>query len=665
MRLLRILFAVAFAVLILPYSSLGSPAENIRVADIFGDNMVLQQTMKITVWGTANPRGQVSVSLGNSTITAKIPKNGTWQVKLPPMPAGGPFTLTIAGADTIVFKNILIGEVWLCSGQSNMNMPLDQWGRVKDYVKEIQNANYPEIRLYQTNQAYALTPQNSVASTGWIACSPQSIPGFSATAYFFGRELYHELRVPIGLVHSSSGGTPIEAWMGRESLSRFPEFAGVLQELANSTPADDESMERDFKHEIKEWRKIVATEDRSLKEKYYQLPPDLTDHWSQMSLPQIWEKGGLADFDGSVWFRKKVCLPENSEADVWTLHLGPTDDIDAAWINGVFLGKYDSKNWPTMYDVPRNLLRAGENIIDVWVLDLGQNGGIWGLPEELTLISKSGKTISLAGDWFYRISTELKDFPKPPKDPRLKRRPTVLYNAIIHPLIPFTLRGIIWYQGESNIGRAAQYRILFTDMIESWRKDWDQGDLPFLYVQIANHRERQDRPAESLLAELRESQAIALSLPNTGMVVAIDNGDDAGIDVHPKNKQEIGSCLALIAFDQVYGIDTTSAGPRFSRMAIEGNRIRIFFDHADGGLITDGRNSIKGFAIAGNDREFVWAEASIEANSVILWSESVSEPVAVRYAWADNPECNLINGYGLPAFPFRTDDWPGKTVERK
>lgn len=663
MKLLKNILVVVFVILFVQCSLPGPPAEKIIVADIFGDNMVLQRDMKISVWGRAKPGGTVTVSLGKIAVSGKVREDSTWLVKLPKTVAGGPYSLTVAGVDTIIFENVMIGEIWLCSGQSNMNMPLDQWGRVNNFEVEIQNADYPGIRLFQTNQIYALTPQTAVGSTGWRECSPENIPGFSATAYFFGRELYRELKVPIGLVHSSSGGTLVEAWTSRECLSRFPEFTEVLNELALRNPVIDDSVEQTFKSDMAEWRKIVVDEDRGLKEKYYQLPLNITDKWPQMILPQPWEKGGLPDFDGSVWFRRVVDLPVNWEKDKWTLNLGPTDDVDAVWINGKFIGKYNSKNWPTIYEMPQDALHIGENIIDVWVLDLGQKGGIWGQPKELSLTSYSGREISLAGDWFYHIGNELTNFPKPPKDPQLKRRPTVLYNARIHPLIPFAIRGVIWYQGESNASRAYQYRYLFPNLIESWRQDWNQGDFPFLFVQIAGYGDQKSEPDESKWAELREAQTMTLSQPNTSMAVTIDIGDAA--DVHPKNKQEVGRRLALLAFDNVYNIDTVSSGPVYSGMKIEGNRVRVIFENADGVLKTSDGKPLTGFAIAGEDRKFVWANVIIEGNSVVLWNDDIDQPVAVRYAWADNPECNLINGQGLPAVPFRTDDWPGITKGEK
>lgn len=666
MRVFKILFVSVIPILIAQCTLSTSPAKNLTVTGIFGDNMVLQRDLKIAVWGTAEPGGRVIVSLGKTMVSGMVNKDSTWHIKLPKMVAGGPFVLTITSAtDTIILKNVMIGEVWLCCGQSNMNMPLDQWGRVNNFETEIQNANYPDIRLFQTDRVYALTPQSSVGSTGWLECSPKNISGFSATAYFFARELYRKLKVPIGLVHSSSGGTPVEAWTSREYLDRFPEFTEVLDKLANRNPVMDDSVAQAFKSAMKDWRKIVKTNDRGLTEQFYRLPLKSTEKWPHMNLPQLWEKGGLPNFDGSVWFRKVITLPTDFTPGLWTLHLGPTDDVDAVWINGKFIGENNSKNWPTIYPLPENTLNIGINTIDVWILDLGQKGGIWGLPEQLTLISESGKKISLAGDWFYQVCTDLKDFPKPPIDPQLKRRPTVLYNAMIHPLTPFTIKGVIWYQGESNATRAYQYRYLFPNLIENWRKDWGQGDFPFLYVQIANHLERLDQPGESRLAELREAQAMALTLPNTAMAIAIDNGDEEGIDIHPKNKQEIGRRLALLAMDHVYGVDTVSSGPQFSKMEIRGNRVRVFFNSADGGLKTIDGNSVSGFALAGKDRKFVWAKATIEDDTIVLWNDEIVSPVAVRYAWADNPDCNLTNAYHLPAVPFRTDDWQGLTEGKK
>jgi sialate O-acetylesterase len=661
-----VVICLVIVVLASQCSFFAKPAVNIHVGKIFSDNMVLQRGMDCPVWGTADAGGKVTVSFRDQKKTAIANKEGKWKVTLSPMDVGKPGVLVIAGADTLTFRNVLVGEVWLASGQSNMEMPLDSWGEVLDFEKEIANANYPDIRLFQVEHATSLTPLTDLgAVNGWDSCSPSTVPFFSSTAYFFGRYLYKELKVPIGLIHSSWGGTNAESWVSAASLKKLPDFAQVVQNLESGL-VDAEALIKEYEEKMAAWKKAVddkVAEAQQIDLDIWRKSPTADADWPKMKLPVLWEKAGLEDFDGVVWFRKSVDIPATWVGADLTLRLAAIDDIDDTWMNGVRIGGIANWTAKRIYSVPAAAVHAGANLIAVRVIDTGGGGGIWGQPEEMCLENAAGEKISLAGEWRYKPGITLAEIPPQPVSPEDKNRPMVLNNAMIEPLIPFAIRGVIWYQGENNVGRAYQYRDLFKTLIQDWRQRWGEGDFPFLFVQLANFMARAPQPSEHPWAELREAQLMALELPNTGMAVAIDIGDAE--DIHPKNKQEVGRRLALNALKLVYGKDVVYSGPIYKSMTAEGNKIRIAFDHTGGGLVAKDKGKLLGFAIAGADKKWVWADAVISGDKVIVSSDYVPQPVAVRYAWAANPLCNLYNKEGLPASPFRTDDWLGVTVDSK
>ncbi|MBI1929950.1 sialate O-acetylesterase [Candidatus Poribacteria bacterium] len=490
----------------------------VKLPAVIGDNMVLQQHAKVPIWGTADPGEQITVSLGAQQVATTADNEGRWMVSLNSLDAGGPFEMTIAGNNTLTLRNVLVGEVWVCSGQSNM-----QWS-VKasaDAEGEIAAADYPMIRLFSVKRTVAEGPLPDTEGS-WGACSSQTVGDFSAVGYFFGGELHKMLDVPVGLIHSSWGGTPAEAWTSRPALESEPDFKPILDR----------------------WEQILA-EYPQAKQKY--------------------------------------------------------EDQLAEWKQAAEAAKAEGKPEPRR--------------------------------------------------------------PGAPLGPDHPHRASGLYNGMIAPLIPYAIQGVIWYQGESNADRAYQYRKLFPAMIQDWRSAWKHGDFPFLFVQLANWRETKPEPVESDWAELREAQLMTLTLPKTAIAVAIDIGDAA--DIHPKNKQEVGRRLALAAQSIAYGKEVVYSGPIYASMTTEGNKVRLrFMPHTADGLMAKGDEPLKGFAIAGQDHKFVWADARIDGDTVVVWSDQVPHPVAVRYAWADNPVCNLYNKAGLPASPFRTDDWPGVTVDK-
>lgn len=648
-------------------------ATNLKTSNLISSNMVLQRDVSTNIWGTADPGGVVFVKISDQSEWAKADSDGNWQVTLKPMPAGGPYDLTVEGEQLVRMTNVMFGDVWICSGQSNMQMSV---ASSNDAAKEIAEANYPNIRLFSVPRVVKDTPQTEVKGT-WEVCSPKTIPGFTAAGYFFGRKLNKDLNVPIGLIHTSWGGTPAEAWTTLDSLKDNVEFRPIVERFVVAMKKYPENMEI-HKKRVEEWKANLKKENKKTRHddpgntgfaKGYAKLDFNDESWKKMKLPQTWES--IMDIDGTVWFRKEITIPQSWAGQALTLKLPAIDDFDTTYFNNEKvggIGKENPDSWqtPRIYTVPGNLVKPGKAVIAVRVFDHYGGGGIGG-SGDMEISPKDGKALALDGDWKYFVEKELSpgalysaNGPRAPMGPGHSHSPAGLYNAMIHPLIKYPVKGAIWYQGETNAGRAYQYRNLLKTMITDWRTVWKQEDMPFFVVQLANFMAPAKEPEESAWAELREAQDMVLGLPNTGLAVAIDIGDAK--DIHPKNKQDVGKRLALAAEKIAYGKDIVYSGPTYDSMKIEGSKIRINFKNTGTGLIAkDGK--LKQFAIAGKDKKFAWADAVIEGDSVIVSAPDVKEPVAVRYAWANNPDgCNLYNREGLPAVPFRTDDWPGVTA---
>ncbi|MBK7979150.1 MAG: 9-O-acetylesterase [Ignavibacteriae bacterium] len=641
------------------------PAKNIKLNPLFTDNMILQQNKTITIWGKAEPGGKIIIKLLNQEKQTISDVTGNWKVNLEPINAGGPYEIKIIGEQTIVIKNVMIGEVWICSGQSNMEMQVGGSGKVLNYKDEIANAKYPNIRLLTVEKKMAETPQDTFSSEGWKQCSPETISDFSAVAYFFGRELYKNLNVPIGLINTSWGGTVVEAWISGNSLKKNPDFLETVKIIESDTTSDSEKAEIERK-KINEWPDKIEKilNEKGIFSHDFQNLSYNSDSWQEMSLPKLWEDDDLT-YDGVVWFIKEINLNDAWKGNKLLLSLGKINDYDVTWFNGYKVGRGVDVQDLRKYDIPDSIVNHGKNIIAVAVLDIGNVGGIYGPAKELKL-EKHNESISLSGNWKFKIDPITIDVSKLPEKPTSNvgpNRPTVLFNGMINPLIPFNFQGVIWYQGESNAERAYQYRELFKTQINDWRENWGGFNFPFLFVQLANFKKVNSNPSDDSWAELREAQLLNLNLDNTGMAVTIDIGEEK--DIHPKNKQEVGKRLALNALAKVYKQEVTYSGPIYDSMKIEDGKIIIKFSNTDGGLISKGNNKLLGFQIAGEDKKFVWAEAEISGNEVNVSNQLIKKPVAVRYAWASNPICNLYNGAGLPASPFRTDDWPGITYGKK
>ena len=648
-----------------------SARAQVKLQPLFTDNMVLQQQADVPIWGEdkAGKKVTVTTSWDKRKHTTTTAANGKWKVSVATPKAGGPYSITISDGKTVRLNNVLIGEVWLCSGQSNMEMPIVGWGN--DYFEaEHKDAdNHPNIRLLQLNLVASMTPDNhfTARNNGWTVCNYTNLAPFSATAYFFGRDLEKHLNVPIGLIQTCWGGTVAEAWTGKESLELDPDFTKGLKNLSEMSASKENAMKK-YEADKLQWQKNVDSKDAGMKNgKAVWAAPGFNDKsWMTMKVPGLFSQNGLEKFDGLVWFRHTVDIPSSMKGKALTLRLGSVDDIDVTYFNGVRIGQTEGWAKERVYQIPARLVKAGRNVIAVRNLDTGGDGGLYGKTEQFRLTAdgqkgaeKGTQEINLSGEWRYKVSTGMQELPAMPANPHGNPNlPTVLYNAMINPLIPYTIKGAIWYQGEANASRAYQYRDLLPLMINDWRSRWGYR-FPFYIVQLANFMARHDHPTESAWAELREAQALTTNLDNTGVSCTIDIGMEK--DIHPSNKQDVGHRLALIARAKTYGQNVEFSGPLYKSYEMMGHCIRIHFDHTTGGLKTNDGAPVTGFAIAGPDHVWHWATATIDGNSVIVSSDKVKFPVAVRYAWADNPACNLYNGANLPAFPFRTDCWNGVT----
>lgn len=623
----------------------------VRLPKIISSNMVLQRNVKTPVWGWADKGEKVKISFAGKNYTATANAAGKWIVYMDPLPEGGPYDLTITASNKITLKNILIGEVWVCSGQSNMEWSVSSSNNAE---AEIAAANYPRIRLFTVPKKVSGLPKDDIENGEWQECSPATVPGFSAVGYFFGRNLQQNLNVPIGLINSSWGGTILETWASEEAVLSIPDFQTHMADLKK---ADLPAMEANFEKMQKEWNDKMSNGDRGTKENWN--AAEFNDNsWKTMNLPQLWESAGL-NMDGVVWFRKEIKLDEAEATAGITLNLGAIDDSDNTFVNGKQVGEtmnqYSQKR---VYNVGANVLKAGVNVIAVKVTDTGGGGGIYGDAADMFYVSAKGK-ISLAGAWKYEIGVD--PGPNPSSKVGPNAYPTLLFNGMIKPILPYAVQGAIWYQGESNAGRAKQYERIFPLLINDWRKQWNNPNMSFHFVQLANYMASKPEPVNSEWAELRDAQLKTLSLPKTGMAVIIDIGEAK--DIHPRNKQDVGYRLSLAARKVTYNQDIVYSGPVYKSFEKNGNKIVLTFSNIGSGLMAkDKYGYLKGFAIAGDDKKFVWARATIEGDKVVVWSESVSNPVAVRYAWADNPDdANFYNREGLPATPFRTDNWEGIT----
>lgn len=622
-------------------------AAQVHLPRLVRDSMILQRDTRLNIWGWASANEKITVRFNQKTYKTKADQAGNWSVTLPPMAAGGPYTMELTGKNKLTVHEILVGDVWFCSGQSNMVHQLN----IHDvtYANEIATANHPAIRQFWIPTMTSLQgPQTDFPAGYWKAAVGEDIRPFSAVAYFFAKRLYDKYHIPIGIINASVGGTPIEAWTSEEGLKEIPSLTAVIQKNKDSAYVNSTNRAAAAAN-----RPPVSKDAGLLADVKWFDPACLPKGWKPINIPGYWEDQGIKDLNGTVWYRKEIDIPAAMTGKEAKIFLGRIVDADELYINGAKLANTSYQYPQRRYKIAPGVLKAGKNLFVIRVTNFSGKGGF--VPDKPYCLFVGNDTIDLKGTWQYKVGEVF--VPRPPSGPfgiAAQNQPAALYNAMVAPAINYAIKGFCWYQGESNAGRPDEYLQLQIAQINDWRNKWKQGDLPFLYVQLPGFMDYNYLPSESNWAKLREAQLKALSAPNTAMVVAIDLGE--WNDIHPDNKKDVGERLALAAFKLGYGENLVYSGPVCQSAEIEGNKISIRFSHTGSGLITKDGEAPAEFAIAGADKKFVWANARIENDKIIVWNESVKEPLYVRYAWADNPvNPNLYNREGLPASPFKSD----------
>lgn len=622
----------------------------VKLPRLIRDSMILQRDQQLNIWGWAPAGEKVVVKFNGKQYKTKTDAKGNWKILLPPTKSGGPYSMEISGKNKITLKDILIGDVWFCSGQSNMVHQMN----IHDvtYANEIATADYPEIRQFWIPTLTSLEgPKNDLPNGNWKSAVGDDVRPFSAVAYFFAKKLYEKYHIPIGIINASVGGTPIEAWTSEEGLKEFPALQTIIQKNKDTAYINGLNR-RAFSTNTNRPQQIT---DKGLAEtpKWFETNYN-PKGWHTINIPGYWEDQGIKDLNGVVWYRREIDIPVSMTGKPAKVFLGRIVDADILYINGKQVGNTTYMYPQRRYNVPADLLKPGKNIFVVKVTNNSGKGGF--VPDKPYCIFSGTDTIDLKGTWQYKVGEVF--IPRGGQGfgggIAAQNQPSALYNAMVAPVITYTLKGVLWYQGESNTGRAADYTRLQPAQIVDWRNKWQQGDIPFLFVQLPNFMDANYIPSESQWAELREAQLRSLSVPNTGMAVAIDLGE--WNDIHPDNKKDVGERLATAALKISYGENLIHSGPIFKSSEKQGNKIITRFEHTGSGLVTNDGEDPAEFAIAGADKKFVWAKAKIEGDKIIVWNDEIKDPVYIRYAWADNPvNPNLYNKEGLPASPFRTD----------
>ncbi|MFL1013221.1 sialate O-acetylesterase [Flavisericum labens] len=619
---------------------------HVELPKLFSDGMVLQRNKPIPVWGWAKPNEKITVSFKNQKLKTKADKTGKWKVVLKAEKAGGPFSMNVQGKNNIVLDDVLIGEVWICSGQSNMEWPVSQ---SDNFEAERNDSDYPNIRHFLLEKDMAGKPKEKLKEGNWEVCSNNTVGQFTAVGYFFAKQLYEKLEIPVGIINTSWGGTCVETWTSKQAFENNDEFKSMIAEMPN---IDIDSLQSIQINQIAKRIERMQGDKIDVSNENYFMDLGFNDSkWPEMYAPKLWENQELGELDGTVWMRKSFMVLKEDAGKKAVLELAKIDDQDTTYVNGVAVGttkRYDEKR---VYQIDENILKEGKNTIAIKIFDYAGGGGIWGNAVDLQL-SIGDTVIPLAGDWKFQV-VDFKSSLSP------NSYPSLLYNAMVNPLIPYAFQGVIWYQGEANVNRAEQYKKAFPLMIKYWRNQWNQGDFPFYFVQLSTFDEFGGNSNKgSKWAELREAQSYTLqTVKNAGMAVTIDIGNPK--DIHPTNKQDVGSRLAAIALNKVYKKDNVYSGPTYESMAIQNNKVVLTFDSIGSGLTTPNKYGyLKGFEVAGEDKVFHYVKAVIKGDKVIISCKAVKTPKAVRYGWADDAgDCNLYNNEGFPASPFRTDRW--------
>ncbi|MBA2480951.1 MAG: 9-O-acetylesterase [Planctomycetes bacterium] len=608
---------------------------------IISDHMVVQAGRPATIWGWASPGERIRVELAGNTSVTVADRDGNFSTQLQIAKAGGPYLLRISGRTERIIENVLVGDVWLAAGQSNM----EWWtAHATDSEREIPAACHPRIRLFHV-PACATKQRRDDGDGRWVECDPQTVRDFSAVAYFFGRDLHRSTGRPIGLINTSWGGTRIEPWISLSGLRSSRRFEGLVRSHRASLSGQPRAEECGFYRDTGPTGTARGWANREHDDA----------GWKTMPVPGCWNTHGV-DRVGAVWFRRTVTLPRSWVGQDLRMDLGPLVDFDIAFVNGEQVGGLDrgtngAWNIPRTYAIPAGLMSVGKNTIAVRIFAHGTNGGFAGTAEQLRLSvvnDRRPRRIPLAGRWRYRIERGLKQLGAASRG----TVPGTIFHAMIAPIVRSTIRGVLWYQGESNVEDAADYRALLTLLIRDWRRQWGEPHLPFYIVQLSDYPRS---PVDDRLPRLREAQTLVAAGPDSGLVVTLDGGER---DIHARDKRTVGRRLALVALADSYGRRVEYSGPVYAGCDIVGKRLRLRFEHAGRTLTTSDGRSPGDFVIAGVDRVFVPARSEIHGDSVLVWSARVPRPVAVRYAWSDTPRCTLRNAAGLPASPFRTDRWP-------
>jgi sialate O-acetylesterase len=635
---------VMFAIAMILSSTLTA---QLKLPALVSDSMVLQRDRPVNIWGWSKSGTLVTVSFQQKKYEAKPDAKNRWQIELPAMKAGGPYTMEIETAgDKKIIQGIAIGDVWLCSGQSNMAFDM-AWAS-KMYPNDIAESTNPDIREFHVAQEISFVLKDDVKGK-WMPANPGNTGAFSAAGYYMVKALYDQYKIPMGILHTSWGGSSAEAWTSEEGLKDFNNYLTTLSGFADTVKL--KALLAREKSVMDQWHKNVNENDKGLNN--WSDPNYDATAWKTLELPGYWENQGAGNVDGAVWVRKEITLTKAMIEKDAILELGIIDDIDSTYFNGKKVGTKPNKWALRNYKIPASLLREGKNVIAIRIVDTDGSGGF--IPGKKYRLVTNGGEIPMSGTWQYAIGFSTAPLPVA-SFVVMNQQPTALFNAMIAPIVHYTIKGMAWYQGETNTGRAAEYQRLLPSMIADWRGRWKQGEIPFLIVQLANYKPVKNEPEESIWAELRESQElISQKVPKAGLAVAIDVGE-AG-DVHPLDKKTVGIRLALAARKIAYGEkNIVYSGPTYQSMKIQGNKIVLSFTNTGSGMIAKGGGELKRFSIAGKDGKFMWASARIDGDQVIVWNDTLTDPVAVRYAWADNPEgANLYNKEGLPASPFRTD----------
>jgi len=671
------------AACLLPFSS----QADVKLPSVFSNHAVLQKTEKVPVWGKAAPGEKVTVSLDGQKAETQTGPDGKWQLVLNLKDKGpGPYEMTVEGKNKITISDVLVGEVWVCSGQSNMGFTLKEGIGAPE---EIANSANPMLRQFAVKRATSLIPLDECEGQ-WVLAGPETSGGFTAVGYYFGKTLQKELKVPVGLLHTSWGGTPSQARTSVEAMDSDPDLKASKDKILADLDSFPRRME-EYPAKYDAWAKQYNRADHPSEDVSAFLSPSSEEGWKTVKLPGTFKAAGLPD-SGAVWVRKTVQLDSSFVGKDAAVELGTIKDFDAFYWNGEKIAETVpavAASGSRKYIVPAKSVKEGDNTITLRVFCPSAGAGV----NFNNGAFKIG-SVPLAGDWLAKAEYELPTLdgaalaafpPRPEKNNALQNVATFLYNAMLNPLLPYAIKGVVWYQGESNAGRSYQYRSSFPLMIKDWRSHWNQGDFPFYFCQLANYQAKNPEPGDSGWAELRDAQRSTLSLPNTGMAVLIDLGETN--DIHPRNKKDVGERLAAIALAKDYGQKIPWSGPVYESVKFEGGKAIVQFSQTDGGLVAKPLpeleilkssanqtaplakprpdSELQGFAICGEDKVWKWADAKIEGNTVVVSSPDVPQPTAVRYAWANNPTCNLYNGAGFPASPFRTDDFVPVTKDKK